>query len=108
MFSFAYNDSSENYEIASRQFREVKQQLLNSLTNHGRPFIYVVDANHRNRGELYLQHRFQGIELKQDYAQDTLRNLHKLWARPVHLETVIDEKPAILSYDGTNHSVKNK
>lgn len=108
MFSFAFNDSSENYEIASRQFREVKQQLLNSLTNHSRPFIYVVDANHRNRGELYLQHRFQGIELKQDYAQDTLRNLHKLWARPVHLESVIDDKPAIISFDGTNHSIKNK
>ena len=108
MFSFAFNDSNENYEIASRQFREVKQQLLNSLTNHSRPFIYVVDANHRNRGELYLQHRFQGIELKQDYAQDTLRNLHKLWARPVHLESVIDDKPAIISFDGTNHSIKNK
>ncbi|WP_010588038.1 SpoVR family protein [Schlesneria paludicola] len=108
MFSFAFNDSSENYEIASRQFQEVKQQLLNSLTNHSRPFIYVVDANHRNRGELYLQHSFQGIELKQDYAQDTLRNLHKLWARPVHLETVIDDKPAIISFDGTNHLVKNK
>ncbi len=108
MFSFAFNDSSENYEIASRQFQEVKAQLLNSLTNHSRPFIYVVDANHRNRGELYLQHRFQGVELKQDYAQDTLRNLHKLWARPVHLESVIDDKPAVISFDGTNHLVKNK
>jgi stage V sporulation protein R len=108
MFSFAFNDSNENYEIASRQFQEVKKQLLNSLTNHSRPFIYVVDANHRNRGELYLQHSFQGIELKQDYAQDTLRNLHKLWARPVHLESVIDDKPVILSFDGTNHLVKNK
>ena len=108
MFSFAFNDSSENYEIASRQFQEVKIQLLNSLTNHSRPFIYVVDANHRNRGELYLQHRFQGVELKQDYAQDTLRNLHKLWARPVHLESVIDDKPSVISFDGTNHLVKNK
>lgn len=108
MFSFAYNDGSENYEIASRQFQEVKQQLLNSLTNHSRPFIYVVDANHRNRGELYLKHSYQGIELKQDYAQDTLRNLHKLWARPVHLESVIDDKAAILSFDGTNQLVKNK
>ena len=108
MFSFAFNDSSDNYEIASRQFQEVKLQLLNSLTNHSRPFIYVVDANYRNRGELYLQHQFHGIELKQDYAQDTLRNLHKLWARPVHLESVIDDKPAIMSFDGTNHLVKNK
>jgi stage V sporulation protein R len=108
MFSFAYNDDTENYEIASREFMKIKQQLLNSLTNHGRPFIYVVDANYRNRGELYLQHRFQGIELKQDYAQDSLRNLHKLWARPVHIETVIDDKPSIISFDGSSHSTKDK
>ena len=108
MFSFAYDDATDNYEIASRQFDEIKQQLLNSLTNHGRPFIYVVDANHRNRGELYLQHRFQGIELKQDYARDTLSNLHKLWARPVHLESIVDEKPAILSFDGQTHHLKAK
>jgi len=108
MFSFAYNESSENYEIASREFDKIKQQLLNSLTNHGRPFIYVQDANYRNRGELYLLHQYQGIELKQDYAQDSLRNLHKLWARPVHIETVIDDKPSIISFDGSNHSTKEK
>lgn len=108
MFSFAYDDATDNYEIASRQFDEIKQQLLNSLTNHGRPFIYVLDANHRNRGELYLIHRFQGIELKQDYARDTLANLHKLWARPVHLESVVDEKPTVISFDGQSHQMKAK
>lgn len=108
MFSFAYNEATENYEIASREFQKIKLQLLNSLTNHGRPFIYVVDANYRNRGELYLLHQFQGIELKMDYAQDSLRNLHKLWARPVHLETMIDDKPSIISFDGSSHSTKAK
>jgi stage V sporulation protein R len=82
--------------------------LLNSLTNHGRPFIYVQDGNYRNRGELYLTHQYQGIELKQDYARDTLVNLEKLWSRPVHIETVIDNKPAVLSYDGRSHDVKSK
>ena len=95
-------------EIATREFEKVKLQLLNGLTNPGRPFIYVVDANYRNRGELYLLHKFQGIELKQDYAVDSLRNLHKIWARPVHIETVIDDKPAIISFDGSNHSTKEK
>ncbi len=108
MFSFAFNENSENYEIASRQFEQIKQQLLNSLTNHSRPFIYVVDANHRNRGELYLLHKYMGIELKQDYAQDSLRNLHMLWQRPVHIETVIDDKPAVISFDGTSHTTKAK
>jgi len=108
MFSFAYNDQNSTYEIASREFEEIKQQLLNNLTNHGRPFISVFDGNYRNRGELFLKHQYQGIELKQDYAQDTLANLHKLWARPVHIETVIDEKTAVISFDGQSHQIKTK
>ncbi len=105
MFSFAYNDRSGDYEIASREFDDIKQQFLTSLTNHGRPFIYVVDGNHRNRGELYLRHDYQGVELKQDYANATLSNLQKVWNRPVNLETVIDDELSIISYDGHTHEI---
>ncbi|WP_437185397.1 SpoVR family protein [Planctomicrobium sp. SH668] len=106
MFSFAYNESSGDYEVASREFRAIKQQLLTSLTNHGRPFIYVKDGNYSNRGELYLQHDYQGIELKQDYAQATLKNLHMIWGRPVHIATFVGDKPIALSYDG--HSQQSR
>jgi stage V sporulation protein R len=108
MFSFAFNDSSEYYEIASREFYAIKQQLLDGLTNHGRPFIRVVDGNHCNRGELYLRHDYTGTELKLDYARDTLENLQRLWSRPVHIETVLEEDPTVLSYDGTSHETKPK
>jgi stage V sporulation protein R len=107
-FEYRFNESTNYYEIASREFQTIKTQLLNALTNHGRPFIYVQDGNYRNRGELYLFHQYEGIELKQDYAQDTLANLQKLWRRPVHIETVIDDKPSILSFDGTSHEVREK
>jgi stage V sporulation protein R len=108
MFSFAYNDSSEYYELASRQFVEIKHQLLQNLTNHGRPFIHVVDGNYGNRGELYLKHDYQGIELKQDYARDTLENLVMLWQRPASIESVVDDQPVVMSYDETNHEIKPK
>jgi len=107
MFSFAYNDATDDYEIASREFEQIKQQLLTSLTNFGRPFIYVENGNYRNRGELYLTHEFQGVELRQDYARDCLVNLQKLWGRPVHIGTMIDEEPAVLSFDGTHHEVES-
>jgi stage V sporulation protein R len=106
LFMFAYNDASGNYEIASREFQAVKQQLLFSLTNHGRPFIYAVEGNYRNRGELYLEHEFQGIELKQDYARDTLANVQKLWGRPVHIETIINDQATLLSFDGARHEMR--
>jgi stage V sporulation protein R len=100
LFTFAFNDKNSNYEIQSREFEEVKQQLLFILTNHGRPFIYVKDGNFRNRGELLLWHRFEGGELKRDYAEDTLRNLFMVWRRPVHIESNFNETPTILSFDG--------
>jgi len=62
------------------------------LTNFGQPFIYVVDSNHLNRGELLLGHRHEGQDLKIDYARDTLRNLERIWRRPVSILTVIDYK----------------
>ena len=108
LFMFAYNEASDNYEIASREFQKVKQQLLDSLTNHSRPIIRVVNGNYANRGELYLMHQYQGMPLKADYARDTLSNLCKLWGRPVHIESVVDDKTTIMTFDGHTHSMRTK
>lgn len=104
LFTFRYNRDTDLYEIASREFAEIKQKLLYRLTNFGQPFIYVEDGNYGNRGELYLRHRHEGVDLRIDYARDTLRNLHKIWTRPVHLETVIDDKKRLLTFDGRDYS----
>ena len=100
LFSFGLNEDSGNYEIESRKFEHIKAQLLANLTNFGRPMIEVVDGNYRNRGELYLMHRYQGAELKKSDAEDTLRSLQLLWGRPVHVETVWDDEATVLSFDG--------
>ena len=106
MFSYAYAEQGGNYVIESREFDLIKQRLLFSLTNFGKPWIYVVNGNFRNRGELHLKHEFNGIELKLNHARDTLVNVHSMWARPVHLETVVDGKPTLLTFDGSEHTQK--
>lgn len=103
LFKFGYNEGSEYYEIETRAFPQVKQQLLASLTNLGRPQIAIVDANHRNRGELLLDHEYTGVELRIDHARDTLENLYRLWSRPVHLRTVIEDVETVYSFDGSEH-----
>ncbi len=103
LFTYRYNEKTRYYEIQDRDINAIKEKLLSSLTNMGHPYICVVDANYENRGELYLKHRFEGIELRQDYANDTLTNLVKIWTRPVHIETVVDEKTMLMTFDGENH-----
>jgi stage V sporulation protein R len=106
MFSFAYQEQAGQYYIESREFAKIKQRLLYSLTNFGKPWIYVVDGNYRNRGELLLMHQHNGVDLKIDQASDTLANIQSIWGRPVHLQTVVEDKSTILSFDGTDHSLK--
>ena len=79
----------------------VKKQLLFQLTNHGQPIIQVEDANFENRGELLLTHMFEGIEMQDNYMRETLRNLQAVWSRPVNLATVVDEKPKLIHFDGS-------
>jgi stage V sporulation protein R len=106
LFSFAYNQGASEYEIESRQFAYIKERLLFQLTNHGRPFIYVLDGNFRNRRELYLLHKHVGVDLRLDYAKAVLENVCKLWGRPVHVETIIDAQPSLISFDGRDHSLE--
>lgn len=106
LFSFKYNEQQETYEIESREFKKIKDRLLFGLTNFGRPIIRVKDGNFRNRSELYLQHEYSGVDLKIDHAQDTLRHLYRLWTRPVHLETYVEGRGTLLSFDGTDHTIR--
>jgi stage V sporulation protein R len=106
MFTFAWQEQAGGYFIESRDFEKIKQRLLFSLTNFGKPWIYVIDGNFRNRGELLLKHQHTGVELRLDQAADTLANIQYVWGRPVHLQTLVDGKPTMLSFDGNEHSIK--
>ena len=106
LFTYEYNKQTQDYTIASRDFKEVKQKLLSSLSNCGQPHICVEDGNYQNRGELYLVHRFDGLPLRMDHARATIENLFTIWQRPVHMETVVDKRRKALCYNGTRHEEK--
>jgi stage V sporulation protein R len=105
-FIYAFNQERGVYEIADRDWKSVKKKLLTGLTNFGEPFIYVSDGNFENRGELLLEHRHEGVDLRMDYARDTMQNICRIWSRPVNLRTWIEGKETLLTFDGETHSDK--
>ena len=100
LFVYAYNNAKQNFEISSRDFAAIKRKLLDSLTNRGQPFVDVSNANYQNRGELYLLHHHDGVDLRVDYAQETLKNLFLIWKRPVAIESKDEGQEKIYYYDG--------
>jgi stage V sporulation protein R len=104
LFVFKKNQQSNQYEISDREFKAVKAQLLQRLTNMGTPIISVVDGNFRNRSELLLKHHHEGYDIDIAEARDTLANLFRIWQRPVHIETLIEGETQLYSFDGENHN----
>jgi stage V sporulation protein R len=100
LYVYGLNQGTGRYEIVDRDYRKVKKELLNALTNFGNPLIYVTDANYKNRGELYLYHDWAGVDLQFDYAMRTLAAVQAMWKRPVHLETREGGKPRLITHDG--------
>ncbi len=104
LFVFEANKKTGQWEIASREFKKVKDKLLFQLTNFGQPFVSVHDANFKNRGELLLAHRHEGFDLKISETKRTLENVFKIWGRTVNTKTIVQGEGKLLTYDGKEHT----
>ena len=108
LFTFEYNEDEDQYEIASRAFEDIKRRLLYQLTNFGQPRIEITDGNYENRGELYLCHQHEGVDLDVPFAEDALKNLYTLWGRPVHIETQVEDEGRLLFSYGPDGNARRK
>ena len=97
LYQYRYDPATGRMVVVNRDFKTIKQTLLFMLTNHGQPYIYVVDGNYANRGELYLAHKHLGVDLDLKYAHECLKNLQRIWRRPVHLQARIKDDPLLLT-----------
>ncbi|MBI4494506.1 MAG: SpoVR family protein [Chloroflexi bacterium] len=97
---YLYRLEGDKWVIVEKNWEKVRDAILNGMTNFGYPYIVVEDSDFNANRELFLRHCFEGQELDLAYAEQTLRFVHKLWGRTVHLETQMESKPIILSYDG--------
>ena len=100
LFHYRYDPATQRMVVVNRDFKKIKEQMLFMLTNHAQPFVYVVDGNYRNRGELCLGHRYTGADLDIRFAMETLKALQTIWRRPVNIHATIDDKPVLFTYDG--------
>ncbi|MDB4961659.1 MAG: SpoVR family protein [Myxococcales bacterium] len=106
-YSFGFSERSGSWEIMSRDFKKVKDQMLKQLTNRGQPVIVVEDGNFENKSELLLRHIHEGTDLDSGQARDTLRNASRVWTRPVNLLTKVEGKGKLLRCEDGNLSERS-
>ncbi|WP_430149283.1 SpoVR family protein [Paenibacillus rhizolycopersici] len=100
---YIFEKQGPEWKITDKTWEHIRDQLVASRVNGGSPYIVVQDGDYLRSGELLLKHQYEGLELDLKYLEHTLPHVYKLWGRPVHLETVVEEKRAMFSYDGQKH-----
>ena len=102
LYIYAYEGGE--WKVVEKNWERVRDQIVRSLTSYGIPYVAVEDGDFKRNRELYLKHYFDGDELDTRYTEKTLHYVHQLWGRTVHLETVVDDKPVLFTYDGSRSS----
>lgn len=78
---------SGEVKIENRDHKKIKKKLLHQYVNAGLPDIRLVDPNHKGKGWLLLEHKFDGRDLYEPYARATMNSLYYLWQREIVLIT---------------------
>lgn len=104
-FAYEFNADNDQYEVSGTDLDSVKKNLLLQIANNGKPTIVAADNNYNNSGELLLNHQYNGVPLDIDQAEEVLKQVFKLWGRPVNIKTIDkdldgNEQGIVLRYDG--------
>lgn len=97
---YLYAKAGNEWVITDKTWETVRDQLVALRVNGGFPYITVQDGDYLRNGELYLKHHYEGVELDIKYLEKTLPYVYQLWGRSVHLETVVESRSVLFTYDG--------
>ncbi|MGG1246683.1 stage V sporulation protein SpoVR [Bacillus spizizenii] len=97
---YLFQKQGRDYKIVDKEWKSVRDQLVSMRVNGGFPYLTVNDGDYMKNNELYIKHWYEGIELDLKYLEKVLPYLFQLWGRSVHIESVLEGKEVMFSYDG--------
>jgi stage V sporulation protein R len=97
---YLFQKKGNDYTIVDKQWENVRDQLVGMRVNGGFPYLMVEDGDYLHQGELLVKHYYEGMELDVKYIEKTMPYIYYLWGRPVHLQTVIENREVIFTHDG--------
>jgi stage V sporulation protein R len=85
-FEYALDKSTNKYVVVSKDYKAIKQKLVNRHVNMGQPVIYMENMKYKNT-EILLRHDYEGRPLDIKYATGTMAYLHEIIKKPINILT---------------------
>ncbi|MFC7062699.1 SpoVR family protein [Halobacillus seohaensis] len=97
---YLFQKQGQKYKITDKENDAIRDQLVTMRVNGGFPYITVEDGDYMKNGELYLKHHYEDVELDLTYLEKTLPYIYQMWGRPVHMETIVEDRNVVFNFSG--------
>ncbi|MGO0059506.1 SpoVR family protein [Brevibacillus fluminis] len=97
---YMFGKQGNDWVVTEKAWEQVRDGLANTRVNGGFPYMTVMDGDYLRTGELYIKHWYDGMELDVKYIEKTLPYVQQLWGKSVHLETMIEDRAVLFTFDG--------
>jgi stage V sporulation protein R len=87
-------------------WKQIKETLIQNVGTGTIPVIKVIDSDYKKNRTLLLKHDHDGRDLQLEYAEKTLQFIQQLWDHDVALETIIEQRPILLSFADNKLTIK--
>jgi len=100
---YLFKKQGQQLKVTDTDWETVRDDIVNKLVNGGNPYLVVEDGDYMGNGHLFIRHRHEGVDLDTYYLEKTLPYVYNLWGKTVHLETILEGRSMIFSFDGTKN-----
>lgn len=97
---YLFQKVGNDWRVVENEWEMVRDQICQSRVNGGIPVLYVEDGDYNKNGEIYIRHAYEGVELDLRYLDKTMPYLYQLWGRNCHMQTVIEGREVLFTFDG--------
>ncbi|WP_303802658.1 SpoVR family protein, partial [Alicyclobacillus macrosporangiidus] len=97
---YLYQKVGNEWRVVETDWEKVRDHICASRVNGGIPVLYVEDGDYNRNGELFIRHAYEGVELDLKHLEKTLPYMYRMWGRQVHLQTVVEGRDVVFTYDG--------
>ncbi|MGI6683941.1 MAG: SpoVR family protein [Bacillota bacterium] len=100
---YLFKKQGQQWKVTDTEWEAVRDGIVANLVNGGHPYLLVEDGDYKGNGQLFIRHCHEGVDLDTYYLEKTLPYVYNLWGKTVHLETVLEGRPIVFSFDGTKN-----
>ncbi len=100
---FLFEKIGFHWVITDKSWEHIRDHWVESCIRQGFPLIHVRHPESPADRRLYLMHSYHGKELDVQHLEQTLQAVFYLWRNPVHLETIVNRRKVLFTYNGIEH-----